>query len=247
MTPYPTLLYALVAMVMGLACGARADAVRTEAILFAKGHSAASSEGTIRGDQTIDYTLHGRTGQTIQVTLKTSNRANYFNVLPPGSNDSAIFIGSTSGNEWMGTLPVDGEYRVRVYLMRSAARRDETASYTLKVGVAGTPKASDLGEAPSSDAKVKGTPYHATGSLPCRIDNDKPARCEFGVIRGKPGSAELHITLPGGLKRVLTFMGQTVTASPDTTIKPAKLGDGWSIEVNHHERYIVPKAVISGG
>ena len=73
----------------------------------------------------------------MSVKLKSSNAANYFNVLPPGSQDVAIIVGSSDGNEWSGSLETDGEYTVRVYLMRSAARRNETASYTLTVGIAG--------------------------------------------------------------------------------------------------------------
>jgi hypothetical protein len=145
---------------------AYADGIETRAVQFAKGKSSATIDGTIKGDQTIDYTLRARAGQTMSVKLATKNGANYFNVLPPGSNDEALFVGSSGGNEWTGALPVDGEYKVRVYLMRSAARRNETASYTLTVGITGAPKAADLGKAPASDAKVKGTPYHATGPLP---------------------------------------------------------------------------------
>jgi hypothetical protein len=225
----------------------QAKGIRNQAIQFAKGQSSASIKGTIKGDQTIDYSLRARAGQTMSVTLATKHSANYFNVLPPGSNGEAIFIGSSDGNEWTGALPADGEYKLRVYLMRSAARRNETANYTLTVGITGSPKAADLGKAPASDAKVKGTQYHATGPLPCRMGSDKPIQCEFGVIRGKSGNAEVHITPPGGLKRVLTFMGDKVTTNPGEKIKAVKQGYDWSVEVNDYEHYTIIDAVISGG
>jgi len=114
-----------------------ADGIETKPLQFAKGASSATVQDSLKGDATIDYTLRARAGQTMRVTLTTSNSANYFNVLPPGSDDVAIFIGSTEGNEWSGTLPADGEYKIRVYLMRSAARRGETANYTLTVGITG--------------------------------------------------------------------------------------------------------------
>jgi hypothetical protein len=224
-----------------------AAGIQSKPVQFAKGHSSATIEGKIKGDQTIDYTLRAKAGQTMSVTLKTGNGANYFNVLPPGSNDEALFVGSSDGNEWTGTLPADGEYKLRVYLMRSAARRNETANYTLTVGITGTPNAVDLGKAPASDAKVKGTHYHATGPLPCQMGKDKPMQCEFGVIRGKPGNAEVHITPPGGLKRVLTFMGDKVTTNPGEKVKAVKQGYDWSVEVNDYEHYTIPEAVISGG
>lgn len=224
-----------------------AAGIQSKPVQFAKGHSSTTIQGTIKGDQTIDYTLRAKAGQTMSVMLKTGNDANYFNVLPPGSNDVAIFVGSINGNQWSGTLPADGEYKLRVYLMRSAARRNETANYTLTVGITGTPKAAEFGNAPASDAKIPGTPYHATGPLPCRMGQDKPMQCEFGVTRGKPGNAEVHITPPGGLKRVLTFMGDKVATSPGEKIKAVKQGYEWSVEVNDYEHYTIPEAVISGG
>ncbi|TXH92193.1 MAG: hypothetical protein E6Q72_09735 [Pseudomonas sp.] len=224
--------------------------IQTQPIQFAKSKSSATIKGSLKGEQTIDYTLRAKAGQTMSVKLATSKGANYFNVLPPGSNDEALFVGSSGGNEWTGALPADGEYKVRLYLMRSAARRNETANYTLTVGIAGTAHAThatDLGKAPASDAKVKGTHYHATGPLPCRMGNDKPIQCEFGVIRGKPGNAEVHITPPSGLKRVLTFIGDKVTTNQGEKVKAVKQGHDWSVEVNDHEHYTIPEAVVSGG
>jgi hypothetical protein len=217
---------------------------------FAKGASSATVKGSLKGDQTIDYTLRAKAGQTMSVKLQTSNGAHYFNVLPPGSNDVAIFIGSTGGNEWTGPLPADGEYKIRLYLMRSAARRNEAANYTLTVGITGSAApAAALGTAPASDAKVKGTRYHATGQVPCSMGSAPAgsAQCEFGVIRGRPGNAEVHVTPPGGLERVLTFTGTKVTADAGATVKASKSGDLWSIEVNDYEHYRIPDAVISGG
>lgn len=240
----------LLAFVLGNLPVASAGDIQTEAVRFAKGTSSATLKGSIKGYKIVDYKLGAKAGQTMKAHLKTSNSASYFNVLPPGSNDVAIFIGSTSGNEWTGSLPSDGEYTVRVYLMRSAARRNETANYTLTVGITGkgAPVAA-LGSAPASDAKVKGTSYHATGQVPCSM-GDAPkgsAQCDFGVIRGKSRNAEVHITPPGGLKRVLTFMGDTVSADGDGKVKATKHGDIWSIDVNDYEHYQIPEAVIVGG
>jgi hypothetical protein len=227
-----------------------ADAIESRPLQFAKGASSATVKGSLKGDKTIDYKLRAKAGQIMSVTLKTSNSGNYFNVLPPGSTDVAIFVGSTSGNEWTGPLPTDGEYTIRVYLMRSAARRNEAANYTLTVGISGNAAvAPALGAAPASDAKVKGTPYHATGQVPCSMGNapQGSAQCDFGVIRGKPGNAEVHVTPPGGFKRVLTFVAGKVTAGSGTSVKATKNGDLWAVDVNDYEHYRIPDAVISGG
>ena len=109
--------------------------IETKKISFAAGKNDTNVSGTIKGQQTIDYTVQARGGQKMTVVLTTKHTALYFNVLPPGSNDAAIFIGSTEGNEYRATLPSDGLYKIRVYLMRSAARRNESGSYKLYVGV----------------------------------------------------------------------------------------------------------------
>jgi hypothetical protein len=234
------------------AAPALADEIRQERVHFKAGASSATITGTIKGDQTIDYLLGAKAGQTMSVSLKSNNASNYFNVLPPAS-DMAIFIGSTSGNDFTGALPVDGDYRVRVYLMRNAARRNETAQYTLNVGIDGP-----AGQRHASDAKVAGTPYHATGSVPCSVGPDPKgsAQCSFGVIRGGPGNAEVHLASPGfdvtlhpdKVETVLVFAGNTVTSrDPNQRVTAGKNGDEWSIGINDFRFYIIPEAVIVGG
>lgn len=117
--------------------GMAETAIESRLVQFAPGATSATLAGTLKGYQTIDYKLSAKASQIMTVSLKTDHGANYFNVLPPGSNDVAIFIGSTSGNDWTGVLPADGEYKVRVYLMRSAARRNETAHFTVDFSITG--------------------------------------------------------------------------------------------------------------
>jgi hypothetical protein len=238
------------ALFAGSAWVSAADTIESRPVHFAKGASSATLKGTLKGDKTIDYKLNAKTGQTMRVTLKTSNGANYFNVLPPGSNDVAVFVGSSGGNEWTRQLAADGEYTIRVYLMRSAARRNETASYTLTVGITGSAaRAPSLGPAPPGDAKVKGTPYHATGQVPCAMGSapQGSAQCDYGVIRGQPGNVEVHVTPPGGFKRVLTFIAGKVTVDSGASVKTTRSADGWLVDVNDYEHYRIPDAVISGG
>jgi hypothetical protein len=110
--------------------------IRKELVHFKAGESGATVKGRIEGDETVDYVLAAQKGQSMVVTLEASNRSAYFNVTAPGA-DEALFIGSTSGNRYEGTLPASGEYTVRLYLMRNAARRGEAADYTLKFGISG--------------------------------------------------------------------------------------------------------------
>jgi hypothetical protein len=148
-------------------------------------------KGTLRGDKTIDYKLNAKTGQTMSVTLKTGNGANYFNVLPPGSNDVAVFVGSSGGAEWTGQLAADGEYTIRVYLMRNAARRNESANYTLDVGVSGAVKKSEAAAPPGPPAG----PLPATGNAgpspaaPSDVGTiEDIVRVSYEVISGPAGA-----------------------------------------------------------
>jgi len=116
---------------------APADIRRVE-VPLAKGASGAKLTGTLKGSQIVDYAVRAQSGQSMTVDFEPGNSSAYFNVLPPASQ-TALFIGSTSGNRFEGPLPVDGVYTIRVYLMRNAARRNEVATYKLEIGVQGSP------------------------------------------------------------------------------------------------------------
>jgi hypothetical protein len=113
------------------------EEIRKVPVHFKKGASQASIKGHIKGRETIDYILRARAGQTMTVNLETSHMGAYFNVLPPGSDNEAIFVGQVAGPKFEGKLPKDGDYKIRVYLVRAAARRNESAKYTLKVKITG--------------------------------------------------------------------------------------------------------------
>lgn len=121
---------------VALSAGAATPRIREVPVHFQKGETGATLKGKLTGDETVDYTLRAKAGQSMVVLMKASNSSAYFNVLPPGS-ETALFVGSTSGGRFEGTLPADGTYRIRVYLMRSAARRNASTTYTLEVGVSG--------------------------------------------------------------------------------------------------------------
>jgi hypothetical protein len=125
----------LAGALFGSVAGAQAP-IRSVPVHFAKGSSGATLKASLKGDEIVDYTLRAAAGQTMRVSFKPSNASAYFNLLPPDS-EAALFIGSTSGNEFSGALPASGVYRIRVYLMRNAARRNESVSYTLDIGVTG--------------------------------------------------------------------------------------------------------------
>lgn len=107
---------------------------RSEEIRFDRGATSATRRGSIRGYETMTYWLDVRAGQTMSVSLQSSNRSGYFNITPPRS-DQAIFNGSMGGNRYRGRVMANGRYKIEVYLMRNAARRGESTRYTIDVGV----------------------------------------------------------------------------------------------------------------
>jgi hypothetical protein len=228
---------------------AKSDA-RSERVSFKKGSSGAVINSAIKGYQTVDYLLGAREGQRMSVSLSTKHTATYFNILAPGENESALFVGSTSGNRFDGTLSASGDYKIRVYMMRSAARRNETAKFRLEVSVVGASAAAAKSE--SVDAKVAGTGFNATGQVPCSMGNGQPtSSCAFGVVRQGSGNAMVTVTKPDGSKRVIFFekgsaIGYDKSQADAAEFKVKKQSDLNVITIGE-ERYEIPDAAAFGG
>lgn len=206
--------------------------------------------GRLRGYEDVDYPLHGRAGQTLTVVLRARHPQLYFNVLPPGG-EAAMFIGSQTGDRFARTLPADGIYTVRVYLMRAAARRNERGAFTLRLGLVGTPLAA---RDDAKDARVEGTPYHATALLRCARGDAAPApRCEAGVIRrGVDGTATVVVRWPAGdggspLRQVLFVKGRAVDSDAPDPLQATREGDLTRLRIGDDERIEVPDALLTGG
>ena len=139
----------LTGLLLGTTLAASSADIRREKIQFEAGTSGTTIKGEIKGHQTVDYQLRANAGHSMVVIFKPNNLSAYFNILPPGS-DMAIFVGATYGNHFEAELPDDGIYTIRVYLMRNAARRNETSHYTLRVDIAGDGKTAVATSEPST-------------------------------------------------------------------------------------------------
>lgn len=113
---------------------ALADDVRRETVQFAPGTSGATLTSKVRGYNSVQYSLSVRAGQKMSVQLDSGNPSLYFNITAPGAS-AALYNSSMDGNGTSVTIPSSGKYVIDVYLMRNAARRDETADYTLTLYV----------------------------------------------------------------------------------------------------------------
>ena len=101
------------------------------------GDGATSREGTLRGREIVDYAITTGDGKLVRITLESNTRSLYFNLLPPGSNEVAAFVGSRQGTVFEGMLTDQGAYTVRLYLMGAASDENQTATYSLEVDVPG--------------------------------------------------------------------------------------------------------------
>lgn len=220
--------------------------IRTQRVQFKPGGNSATVQGSIRGYQIVDYILNVRQGQTMNVSMATKHTATYFNILEPGQMEVAIFNGSVSDNQFEGTLKKSGDYRIRVYMMRSAARRNEVANYRLEMIVAGT------GSSGSGDVLVPGTNYNATGNIPCSMGGGQPtSSCRFGVVRQGNGNGTVIITKPDGRTRTIFFAHGKATGYDQSQADSGRFSTSKQSDLNiiriGQERYEIPDAVILGG
>lgn len=220
--------------------------IRTEKVQFAKGSSSAVIKGQLKGDAIVDYKLRAGAGQSLAVQLQKSNPQNYFNVLPPGSNDVAMYVGQT-GENYRGILPTDGDYTIRVYLMRAAARRKEMSNYTLTVGVTGTAL---MALPAAQDALIPGTRFHASAQVACvPYIESKPRECTANVIRrGTGGTGTVELFGTESLKRNILFeTGKPVAADSAEAMTFTRKGDATTVRFGADERYEIPDALLTGG
>ena len=241
----PVLLGALLCSVVASAAPAE-PAAKSQDIHFAPGSSHAEVDGTVKGHAGKDFRLKASAGQTLQVDLKTAKGALHFNVIAPGSNE-AMFRGETAGRQAKLVLPMEGQYTIRTYLMRSAARRNEAAQFTLAVSATGAPLPALPG---AQDAKVAGTPFHATAALRCKPPYvAEVTQCEAGVIRrGRDGTATVVVRGPNQLLRQILFMkGQAVSSNVALKIASRRDADTVVVDLDGQERYEIPDAFLNGG
>ena len=127
-------------IVLILASTVPAIAQHSSHIRFERGNDNAGVQGAISGHEYRDYILRARAGQNMSVALSVDatngHGIAYFNILPPGGDGVAIFNSSMSENNYgQVTLPENGDYRIRVYLMGNDRDAGKTVSYTLSATI----------------------------------------------------------------------------------------------------------------
>lgn len=129
----------LVLIALCISLAAPVAAQRAAEVTFAPGNYGTMVSGTVTGDEYFDYTLGAQAGQEmfaeLQVSDTNGNGVIYFNILPPGSDGEAIYIGSINGNTARVDLPEDGDYTIRVYLMGNDRDTGKTVGYNLDLSI----------------------------------------------------------------------------------------------------------------
>ncbi|WP_156256354.1 hypothetical protein [Sandarakinorhabdus oryzae] len=218
-------------------------------VTFARGQSSATLNGRIKGSAEQRYVVNARAGQTLTVNFKPTNASAYFNILAPGSSGEAMFVGSTSGNRFSGPVTVSGPHVVQVYLMRSAARRNEVAAYSITIGVTGRGGGGG-GFRPSQDALVPGTNYNATAEIPCvTAAGMAKTRCKAGVMRMAMGEATVEIATADGGQRHIYFKNGRASSSDagNAPMQVTRRGDVSIIRIGRYEVYEIVDAFVVGG
>ena len=101
-------------------------------VKFAKGTSSATVKGIVKAYKYIDYLVRAKSGQTMTVKLNSANAGCSFVIF---YSDLKNVEDATDVQEFTRNVDVDDDYIVRVLLPRSAARRGESANFSLKIGI----------------------------------------------------------------------------------------------------------------
>lgn len=108
-------------------------------VKFRAGDFGAMVSGQVTGHDYVDYRLDARAGQKMSVELAVTRSDGdgtvYFNILPPGSSDVAIYNGSTDGTSTTVTLPKSGTYAIRVYQMGNDEDTGKTSAFNVDLSI----------------------------------------------------------------------------------------------------------------
>ena len=133
-------------------------------IRFEPGATSTTINGAVRGDEFIDYIVNARGGQEMMVSLAVTGTnghgSAYFNILPAGQDYGGPYTGSSDDDRRAEiTVPHDGDWAIRVYLLGNDRDTDKTVGYSIDVYIAPSSKNSST----SSKRSGSGDVVEATG------------------------------------------------------------------------------------
>jgi len=130
---------AAIALALMTALPQAVTAQATSDVTFTPGNYGTMVNGTVVGNEYIDYRLGAKAGQKMFVELAVDgtngNGTVYFNILPPGSDGAAIYNSSINGNSTTVALPASGTYTIRVYQMGNDKDAGKASGFHLDLSI----------------------------------------------------------------------------------------------------------------
>lgn len=208
--------------------------------------------GKIRGSGYADYRIRVEAGESIAVAMSDRRGAPDFNVLPPKSDNVALFIGSMDGSKMPARMmPMGGDYTIRVYQMGAAKSENRVTEFEFRVTLSGRVLKYILA---GTDATIPGTPYHAMGPVSCKLESDRDRKtCDAYVVRRvRPGdgTATVEFRIGNSIRRVLFLKGKVVAHDSSGTMRSVRRGEMTTISFDipgASEEFVVPDALVYGG
>lgn len=132
-------IFTTLAMATFLAAPVPVLAQATSNVTFEPGNYGTMVSGSVTGHDYIDYKLAANSGQKMfaELTVSGGNGSGtvYFNILPPGSDDVAIYNSSNDGNSTTISLPDSGTYTIRIYQMGDDEDSGKANDYNLDLSI----------------------------------------------------------------------------------------------------------------
>ena len=101
-------------------------------IRFERGHSSTTVSGRIVGYEAKDYVVGAQAGQELTLRVKAATPSTYFVIYSINGKLNQM----SETDEWSEVLTESGDYVIRVFMMRSAARRKgAVANYKLNISI----------------------------------------------------------------------------------------------------------------
>ncbi len=111
------------------------EAAGAARVVFDDARAARSFTHVVDGFNEVSYVVALREGQSLQVSLASNNISNCFDIYAPGAT-KPFYSSGDSGNTHQLLATTAGDYVVRVFLLRLAARDNQSAQYTLELNLA---------------------------------------------------------------------------------------------------------------
>lgn len=90
-------------------------------ISFARGATNAVVSSTIAANETRQYVLRALKGQTLMINVSSSTNGVGVQVVGSGKGEPVVFSRSADGANWVGTLPANQDYVIKVSANNNAA------------------------------------------------------------------------------------------------------------------------------